>query len=177
MEGLLDEKLKPLNQQQISVSKQMIRLEKFTREKNVIITGIPEDQGDLQTNIETINSICDKIGTPKVMIDDVFRIGKKKDTGNRPILLKLALMVDKKRLLQGAKVLRKEKIYLNEDQTQEERIQGGLLRTYFKGIKPSRPDINFSIRNGVMSIWKDNAIIERYTVVDGAVQPIQNRSI
>ncbi len=108
MNSLLDIKLDPLKKHQEAVSRQVARMEKFTREKNIIISGIPEANDDLQNNIQVVNDLCDKAKIDRVLIDDVFLLGKKTST-DRPLLLKLALMVDKKKLMQAAKALRKEK--------------------------------------------------------------------
>lgn len=169
MNQLLDEKLEPIKQQQRDISQRITRLDKFSRDKNIIISGLEEQGDDLESSIEAVNNLCEKVGIQQVLIDDVFRIGKK-GSGDRPILLKLALKVDKKRLMKAAKSLRKEKIYLNDDQSQEERIVDGKLRAHFKSMKATKPDISFSIRNGVMQIWSNSIVIENFHVDDGVVK-------
>ncbi len=145
-------------------------MEGIARAKNVVITGIAENGDGLDANISEINDLCDSVGIPQVLIDDVFRMGKKKESTPRPILLKMALMVDKKRLMKTSKILRKKKIYLNDDLTHQERVDCGLLRAHFKTMKKTRENISYSIRDSVMSIWCNNRIIEKYTVNKGVVK-------
>lgn len=147
-------------------------MESTTRAKNVVISGIAETDEGLEANIKAIDDLCDGVGIPKVLIDDVFRMGKKKGSSPRPLLLKLSLMVDKKRLMKTEKNVRSEKIYLNDDLSHQERIDCGLLRAHFKTMKTTRDNISYSIRDSVMCIWCNNAIIEKYAVVNGEVKQI-----
>lgn len=171
MEGLLDKKLDPMKVHQERVNAHMVKMENFTRAKNIVITGIQEEGEGLDANVEAVNNLCDNLGIRKVLIDDAFRLGKTKGA-TRPLLVKLALMVDKKLLMGQSKTLRAQKIYLNDDLTQQERKNSGLLRAHFKSLKTTRKDISFSIRNNVMSIWLNNAIIEKYGVEQDTVKRI-----
>lgn len=137
---------------------------------------MPEgDDDSTNGNIQAVNDLCDQIGVPRPAIDDVFRMGKK-GVLPRMMLLKLVSTVDKKNIMSQAKNLRKQKIFLNDDQSAEDRKKCGLLRNHFKTMKATRPGINFSIRNCIMNIWKDNAIIEKYNVVDGNVKSLTSLS-
>ncbi len=172
MNKLLDQKLETFTSNQEVVKKHIDKMEKLTREKNIVNIGIPEQGDDMDTNINSVNELCDKIGIDKILVDDVYRVGKKGGTKDRPLIVKCALMVDKKRLMKASKSLRKESIYLNDDLSQEERIASGKLRAHFKVLKKASPDISYSFRNNVMAIWKDNVITERFGVKQGTVQLI-----
>lgn len=161
LESVMEKKLSLVITQLQSTANQMKRIELQLRSKNVIIQGIAEHSGeDLTKQTELMDELCTKMGIPSVLIDDIFRIGKKVEGKQRPLLVKLVKSTDKRLLMMNAKKL-KEKIYLNDDLTKEERDVEKILRNHFKVLKSSDASLRKSIRNGNMRIWKDGKMVQQ----------------
>ncbi|CAL8127726.1 unnamed protein product [Orchesella dallaii] len=170
MEESLNKNLVGILEQNKIVTKQIDRLDAANRAKNIVITGIAETANDsLQSLIKCVEHLCNKMGLQEVLIDNVFRLGKKSSGATkrpRRIFVKLVRMVDKKSMIMAAKKMRNEKIFINDDLNAAERETGKILRDKFRALKRTEPDIRRLIRGDTMTIWKDKKVIKKYKVVD-----------
>ncbi|CAL8077326.1 unnamed protein product [Orchesella dallaii] len=143
VDELFDEIVATILESNKHVTKQIQHLDAANRAKNVVISGVAESAADnMQSHIESVKALCTKIGIGEVLIDDVFRLGRKSNdsTKPRPILVKF------------------------------EREAGKILRDTYRGLKKIDPDLGMSIRGGVMAIWKDKKIIKKFNVVNKSTQ-------
>ena len=99
-----------------------------------------------------------KVGELKV--EKLIRIGIKRDNYTRPLLIKLGCEEEKKIVLYSAKKLRQserfERVYINRDLTEKERVKERMLREELKE-KRNRNTGMFKIRRGkIVSIEEEN---------------------
>lgn len=147
------------------------------REKNIIVNGLPEAATeDITKQIALADALFQKIGVKDVMIDDIFRIGKKstQKTGPRPLLVRLVKMTDKKQIMRAKRTLGKtDSIFINHDLTKEAREQEKLLRDAFKQLKAVDNNLRMGIRRGTMTVWRDGAVFKKLHISrEGAVREI-----
>lgn len=136
--------------------------ENQSRKKNLIIHGIPE------TAMEKWSDVDDKIkdlGTKMGIIidyDHAYRLGRK-GKAKRPIMLKLLRTKDKFMILGAGSKLKGLDIYINEDQSPEERKQNTILLKKRKELKAGYPDAKISIKSGKL-YYNDSIRSVTYTV-------------
>lgn len=103
-------------------------LEREIRKNNLVIKGIPEEEGEREEDTRNkMMEMAAKIGVKidqEMQIDDIRRMGRYKPKETRPILLKLTTRQKKMEILKQAKELKGTNIWIDEDYTkkvQEER--------------------------------------------------------
>jgi len=161
---LLDEKLRLFEVKCEKVTTSVrYDLDKMRREKNVIVFGIKEgDKETMQQQLKEVMKVFEKIGVKDALIDDVRRLGKYVAKGKThcPLLVKFVRTVDKRAVLTNKTKLGKEKIFINNDMSPEERRQEKALKEKFKNMKAKDKDLKMSIRNGNKRIFKDGILLE-----------------
>jgi len=84
MTELFDTKLEPFIKQCNRASEAALRaIDKLEREKNLVFFGVKEkDKEGMEEQLESVMENCKEIGVKDVIIDDIYRIGKK-PTGDK----------------------------------------------------------------------------------------------
>ena len=142
-------------------------LEKRDKMKNIIISGISEEEKEYdEIKITKVRDVFKKCGVANLMIDDIFRLGKPCAGKTRPMLVKLCSMLDKRAILRGTKALKGTNIYINHDLTKEERNIEKTLRTKLNEIKSLNKNAKGRIDKGKLTIIA-NGVTSNYTVVNG----------
>lgn len=119
-------------------------------ERNLVITGVKEaDNENLKQLIEKL--VLD-MGLPNMLTEFISRMGKKRTSSNRPIILKTTSIADKISILRSKKVLNQKPewkgVYINPHLTSKASEEEKLLRDTAKIWKQGNPGIQYSIRNG-----------------------------
>lgn len=103
--------------------KRIEALEKEARKKNLVLKGVfdeeAEEQGEL---LEKIAVVMNNVGVEWEIerdLEDYIRLGKYREDGTRPILVKLSKYNKKIEILKQAKNLKNSEIWINEDFTKE----------------------------------------------------------
>ena len=94
------------------VEKRLDSVERMERSKNIIVRNVKESNSSLLTNIQEIFEQAE-INMPDTCIADVFRIGRKFDNKDRPVIVKLIAPCWKKDLLAVSNDITKDKRELN----------------------------------------------------------------
>lgn len=155
------------------------KVERYKREKNIVISNIPEDEGEeVDDLLMKANDIFEKMGIHGVEVDDIYRIGRKKANGKpRPLLVKLLRNYQKRSVMKEKKQLKGEKIYINDDLTFDERKVEKALRDKYRDLSKGSKDYRMGIRNGKMTIWKSGAKFKEYIVEGDVVMEAPERMI
>jgi hypothetical protein len=163
----LDEKLKSIvTKVEASTNSVHSRMDKVQREKNIIVFGIEEtDKEDLDSLLKAAEALFASMKVADVMIDDIFRLGKRLPGAAkpRPIKIKPLRMVDKKRIMAGKRNLGKSKVSVMNDLSPEDRKSETLLRIKFREMKANDKDLYMSIRGGKMYVMKNKKLIDTVT--------------
>lgn len=147
--------------------------DRVQRSRNLVISGlVTADVNGTDNYINAVNEMCDRIGVDRpLIIDNIFRLGKTPCPNKQTkLLVKFVRQIDKKNIIENSRKLRQEGIYISDDLSVEERNKCWLLRSYFRIMQKTRPEITFCIRKCVLMIWSNNENIEQYHVVDGKIQ-------
>jgi len=119
---------------------------------------------------KVLDNLFTKIGTPDLMVDVAYRVGRAGTT--RPILIKFVKESDKIKLLQKRGVLRPEKIFVNHDLSTEDRTREKELRNKLKELKAIDNTLTGSIRDGQLLIYnKDKKFIKKIVLDDPKPKP------
>lgn len=144
------------------VNSRVLRIERDQRSKNIIIKGVKSKDNEKILDLEkAVEGVFAKLGLRKIDIDDVMRLGKR-DKADRPILVKLVRQKDVRAILTEKRKLGKEKIYIERDLPDEDRLAAFELRKKFKEMKAKDGDLTSSIRNQTMIVWKNNTQVGRF---------------
>ncbi|CAL8091301.1 unnamed protein product [Orchesella dallaii] len=173
---VFDEKLQVLDKKcDDATSVAMSKIDFMRREKNIIISGLPEDNNEKITDqIKKAEGVFTKLGLKNIGIDDISRLGKdKKANGNpRPLLVKLVRKMDKRAIMSEKKKLGKEKIYINDDVSPAVRANEKKLRDKFREQKVLDKDYRMQIKRGELFIWKNKAVVKHF-ILDEATGDVE----
>jgi hypothetical protein len=84
--------------------------------------------------------------------NDCYRIGKPSASTNRPILLKLLRLRDKKLIMSKKKNLKGTTIYVNDDNPKDVRKKLSILRSKEREMRDQQPHARVFIRNQVLYV-------------------------
>lgn len=118
--------------------------------------------------METAQKFCEELRV-NALIDDAFRLGKKEEDNNRPMLIKFVRTIDRKKLFLATSKLKGKKIFVNEDISKEEVEYKKTLRAYYKERKKEDKELKARIRKDSMRILKIGKVIDVYKLVGGQV--------
>jgi len=138
----LNNVVRQLEQCCTDLSAQFKLLQKDSKRKNIILYGCSEKQPEGWKELDkTIEDLSEKLKLPrKIDYDHALRLGKKKATGNRPILIKLVRQIDKFDILSRTKNLRGTSLSIDEDFTTEELAVKAIMRKKINEIKSTDKD-------------------------------------
>ncbi len=162
----LDQKLAKLKENDDKSKKEIAeKVERYKREKNIVISNLQEDEVEETDDLlMKANDIFEKMGIHGIEVDDIYRLGKRKNNGKpRPLLVKLIRNYQKRSVMKEKKKLKGEKIYINEDLTFEERKVEKTLRDKYRDFSKGSKDYRMGIRNGKMVIWKNGVKSAEYS--------------
>lgn len=163
------------------ISDQMLQLEnheKKLRERNIIVSNVPES--DITVAGQTITCDSDKVMALCEMADldidsnDVVtlqRLGKRQPNKNRPLMIQLDNKELKFKLLNKRKKISKDesikqvfrdKIYVNPDSSYLMQKEEFRLRQKLRQLKNANPEIASYIRSGVL--YSDGAVVDKADV-------------
>lgn len=143
-------------------------IEKERKKKNIVMFNLEEsaEEEAMKRYKEDLGK-CAEIFAKELEIQDltiekVIRIGKKSETRNRPLLIKLGSETDRVTVLGKAKKLRYSekfvKIYISKDMTESEREKDRKLREELKERRSKEEGASFVIRRGrVMELKPEGA--------------------
>lgn len=98
-------------------------LEKEARKKNLVLKGVMDEEDEGQRELlEKITVVMNNVGVEwekERDLEDYTRLGKYREDGTRPILVKLNKYNKKIEILKQAKNLKNTEIWINEDYTKE----------------------------------------------------------
>ncbi|OXA38445.1 hypothetical protein Fcan01_26782 [Folsomia candida] len=141
------------------------RLDKMTREKNLVIHGVKEDaKENIESRLKALDEVWTSIGMPNILVDDAFRVGKKDPTKPRAIIVKMVRKVDRDLVLIKKKALGKSStISIRKDQSRDERLRDSQFRRHFSTMTGADKDLSMSINHiGKMTIWKGGKIVHQF---------------
>ena len=150
------------------ISQKIEEIDKERKKKNLIMFNLPESNEEEATKrYQEDLSRCGKIFTKELEIQDltlekVIRIGKKKENGNRPLIIKLGSEADRNTVLSKAKRLRYSvefaRVYLAKDMTEAEREKDRKLRQELIEKRKKKEDGWYIIRRGkVMKVQQEES--------------------
>jgi hypothetical protein len=147
------------------------------RANNVIIHGIqPTPTESTDSLMQTISELMKDLGAGEgVLINDIYRLGRKGQSTQQPLLVKFLRNIDKKKLMEKKKLLSAKKIFLNDDLTPLEQFNKKLLTTHLKAMKSRDNSIWGSIRRNSLHIKKDGYVTHRFRVENGVVEETPTR--
>lgn len=103
--------------------KRIESLEKEARKKNLVLKGVMDEEAEGQGELlEKIALVMNNVGVEwekERDLEDYTRLGKYREDGTRPILVKLNKYNKKIEVLKQAKNLKNSEIWINEDFTKE----------------------------------------------------------
>lgn len=133
------------------------KLEHSMRKNNVVIHNFKESANETSADREcAIHELGEKL---KVTIDyaDAYRLGRRTEGKDRPLLLKMIRFKDKIALFQAARSYEEEKYYITDDLTQEGRLIRSNLATEKKKILESDPSKQCKIRGKKLIVQGENS--------------------
>lgn len=107
----------------IELEERIERMESRERKRNIVVKGIPEGRGERREETEEKVKIMidNQMEIKDIRADMIIRIGKETEGRNRPVLVKCADEMEKKRIIAQRTKLKGSKIFLEEDLTFEVR--------------------------------------------------------
>lgn len=129
------------------------RMENRERKRNIVVKGIPEGRGERRevTEDKVKRMIDSQMEIKDIRADMIIRIGKEAEGRNRPILVKCADEMEKKRIIAGRTKLKGSKIFLEEDLSYEVRQKRKKLWHLAKKNEVDNKEIR----------WRDDKILIR----------------
>jgi hypothetical protein len=138
------------------------------RSRNVIVSGIPENKTSLADREDPgpdIQLLKTKMRIPYVIdYDDAFRLGRWAPGKTRPLLIKFVRMIDKRRFISHRINLKGENIYVNDDESKEQRVTRSILMKQFKAEKIHEKDLRSYIKKDTLFITKAGVLVPKYAV-------------
>jgi hypothetical protein len=138
------------------------------RSRNVIVSGIPETKTNAAEREDPDPDIhCLKIQMKipyAIDYDDAYRLGKWAPGKTRSLLIKFVRMIDKRRFINHRINLIGENIYVNDDESKEQRITRSILMKQFKAEKSLDKDMRSYIEKDILFISKAGVLVRKYAV-------------
>lgn len=167
----IEEVKKSKNVEDKKVEQISLKLEEIERErkkKNVIMFNLKESlEGEAEKRYKedlerSMKIFAVELGIQDLTIEKVFRIGKKQDDMNRPMIIKLGSEEDRLTVLRKAKILRHSeefgRVYISRDMTEAEREKDKQLRQDLREKREKNEGGSYVIRRGkVMQIREQGA--------------------
>lgn len=100
----------------------LIDLEDRARRNNVIVFGVPESENETREDIEqkvVKNIFSEKLGVMVSSVERIHRLGQKKQSRDRPVILKLYDFNEKVAIFKNCKKLKGTKISVSDDYSPE----------------------------------------------------------
>ena len=123
--------------------------DKSRREKNVIIFNVKENEVNDKEKIDKI--IYDGLELIEANVEEIFRIGKRENTRDRPIIVKFKNVKQKWDIIKKSKLLNRKEAYktirISPDLTKTERIEERKLLEQLKK-KKEEGEMDWTIRRG-----------------------------
>ena len=144
------------------VSQPVISVNGVDRKQNIVVFGVPEDR-DPSIWCQEVEAILGYVHGQRVGIDDMFRLGRFHSGKNRPVLVKLHSLWDKRIILSNCRVLKnysKRGIFIAGDEPVEVRRQQTLDRLKYRAVRANKI---VDISDGVLSI--DGVVV--FSLKDG----------
>jgi 3'-phosphoadenosine 5'-phosphosulfate sulfotransferase len=159
------EKVEFVNVKMESLKLEVSEVSYQMRKKNVIIHGLPEKKNEGWVDLEAaVADLYKQLGLPcNPDFDDCFRLGKPAEGKMRPVLLKLIRFRDKKLIMSQTKSLKGTKIYINDDQSKDERKKLSILRLKERELRKDHPEARVYIRGQIL-IYKKGTTTKIYQV-------------
>src|SRR5436189_4134782 len=124
--GTLSETNKKISELEAIISVQQVaigKLEKATKSKNLIITGLEENENNSEDLLKVVLNLFSsslRVNLTEGDVDTIFRLGKKNDK-IRPIMLSFISKKVRDTILLKRSLLKGTKVYINEHMTTLER--------------------------------------------------------
>jgi hypothetical protein len=137
------------------------KLLKLQRERNVIINGVNEEEGETLENLENkVQNLFQHMNCNNIMIDNLFRFGRKIQGQNRPILIKLIRTLDKRIIFQNRTKVFQEKVFISDDLTPREQQAQFKLREEARKRKAEDPTLQTKVQGSKLVVLKDEVVVE-----------------
>lgn len=137
-------------------------LENIIKEKNVVLYGIEEDEGETTKEIEeTIIDIFQNKMKAEVTasdIDAVYRVGKGKKT--RPVIVQLTTRMAKRRITDNRGNLRGTDIFVNDDLCMEDRRKARETRIVCKKLREEGNEVQIKGKRLILN----GKIVDKHTL-------------
>lgn len=144
-----------------STKKLASQLERIKREKNLIVKGLTEANGETNRSLAQVaKDLFTSSGVADVLIDNAFRLGNPM-TG-RPRIAKIMLVRDEILRKKGALGAGGGTIYIDPDLSPEEQRIKKKLLDVFRGAKQKDAGVKMRIRGNRLLIMKDAMQIAAY---------------
>jgi len=146
------------------------------RQRNLIIGGLIEDKKERPAQLhEKIEALMKVLNIDNLDYDDAFRLGKPQEGKTRVVLLRLLRMRDKWTIFNAKKLLRQaqdayKNVYINEDETPEQRQNRKKLVEKLKEHKSADNAVVGSIRGPSLHIRKEGKVIHKFALINGKVE-------
>lgn len=122
-----------LETENIQLKQQILRQEDFLKKKNILIFGLQE------TDARPLGEIVLDFFKTKLQIildsrdlDNFYRIGEQRTTGNRPILVRFLRELNVQEVFKNAKKLKGTGLTVAKDLSYEKRAENKILHNYLK---------------------------------------------
>jgi len=132
-----------------------------------VIYGLPETEKEtLGEQLKATDALLSKMDMKNVLIDDLFRLGRKTpNTKARPLLVKFVRKIDKKLVLStGRRKLMKGDPRIDDDKSPMDRAIERKLFEKFKEVSNGDKAMRRNIWRGTLTITKGNATIGKFTI-------------
>jgi len=124
-----------------------VKLSDDSREKNIIVYGVPEEEDDEDVS-RTVSAVFEEVGEKPHELS-CSRLGSRREGSTRPIKCCLSSAAFVSQILRNAAKLKQSdrfgSVYLSPDRTVEERRKRKELVEQFKLKKSENPESNFRI--------------------------------
>lgn len=129
----VNEKLKEENK---TLKRRVEGIEKQTRENNLILYNV-EELEDTQLHQQISELMRNRLDVSLDLrdISNIYRLGRRSDSKNRPIILKLTSFLKKTEILGKASGLKGTRIGISEDLTGEQRDQRKIIYDHYKAAR------------------------------------------
>jgi len=138
-----------------------------SREQNIVVFGISENPEWRKKLTDVLNYTAGR----EILVQDAFRIGRTASGKNRPIIVKLHSILDRRLLLSNSRQLAScvdymHSIYIAADEPLDERRKGTINRL-FRNARRDRKVAEMT--DDGAKLFVDGVLV--YTLKDGFVQP------
>lgn len=134
------------------IKQQIANLGKDERKNNMILTGLPEEEGE-ETRQVVATILEDTCRVPMSEVVSVFRLGKKVEGRTRPVKVTLTSESSKWDALKRVNHAKPEGCYANLDYSQEERATQYKRRQELRKLREQQPDSRYRIKNDNVQVY------------------------